>query len=58
MARPKLYRNPAKLTLSLERSSLSKLTRLAFQSNLSRSQLLARWIDREADRKQEPAATK
>ena len=44
MARPKLYKNRARLTLNLEKSVLREFDRLAFNLNKSRSQVLSLWV--------------
>ena len=44
MARPKLYKNRARLTLNLEKSVLREFDRLAFNLNKPRSQVLSLWV--------------
>ena len=44
MARPKLYKQRARLTLNLEKSVLREFDRLAFSLNKSRSQVLSLWV--------------
>ena len=51
MARPKLYKQRARLTLNLEKSVLREFDRLAFSLNKSRSQVLSLWVSQAAEGK-------
>ena len=51
MARPKLYKNRARLTLNLEKSVLREFDRLAFSLNKSRSQVLSLWVRQATEAK-------
>ena len=51
MARPKLYKQRARLTLNLEKSVLREFDRLAFALNKSRSQVLSLWVRQATEAK-------
>lgn len=55
MARPKLYKNPRKITLTTDLKTKRQLFRMATDRGISLSQLVVRLADEENKREQQAA---